>query len=702
MADLLGKVECWPDSGLLRVASFSMAFMPEHAIDRGQANHAYPTQIVVRKRGAAGELGRYKLTVRQTNTVFSSGGTFGKPMECHVTEAGDYVLSIELDGKCMAEIPFTATRQASGDAFNPVTRVFLDGPWPHYACLFMPRLSDTEATPVVRTWTRGGLFNKNKSELVSIEVYQGGDLVFVSAPVHKSNLLSDTMWHRSDSPLHFRTGDGGGPIKLRDLLKKDGEYLVVRKRDGSPTGAWKLVIRDGKPIPHPRSNLAFEPAKDRLLSRSPGGQKRGNSDLVWLEEVPMDQAKAVLAKGAAAPTGPTADQRTRWSATRHPHTGPAKLVITDVDCRMDGTLAVSDSVIAYATGGGNGVGFLRIGENTAQSIPNGQSYSGRMFHVCGPKIVLAQRDALAVFDTKSGKTSSIPATEISLTRTFGEMYGANVLAADGHLVATLNNPKRVTDRAMFKVLDVSGDSPRVIVLDNIDVPARDLTCVTVDAESGRFGVVSQRAKKFWIAPIAPGARFTEYDVSGHDGIHRNAQLRIEGDRALYFDETGRPKLRHIDLASKQVAVIGTLGKQMNWFTATPTHVAFVTNQSHGGSYLVKRGGITGPYAGAANSGKPSPGNGDFGFGSSLALTDDGATVLAGQGSGGISTGELLQVDDGKGWAVVANDSGAPLPAVDVRQGPGVIAFKTGSRNETKVAYLITGKRADFSGLKLLR
>ncbi|MCB9917154.1 MAG: hypothetical protein H6832_01965 [Planctomycetes bacterium] len=702
MYGLLGRIECYPDAGFVTVRDVDFAFMPESALYRGQGDHAYPVSIVVRKVGGSGEIGRYKLGVQPTHTVFSRGNTFGSPMECHLKEPGDYILSIELDKTTIVSVPFTAKHEASGDAFNPVTRVFLDGAWPHYACLAMHRLGDLDHTPVLRTWIRGGMFNKKKDETLGIEVYDGADLIFVSAPVHKSNLLSDSNWRASDAPLQFRTGDGGGPIKLRDLVKKDGDYLVVRKREGEMTGAWKLVIRNGKPVAHPRSKLDYDPPQDRLIGRSSGPQQREGIDLCWLEEVSLADANAALSKGGAAAAGPSAEMLARWTSKVASHAGAAKLALTDVDCRMDGTMEASDSIIAFATGGGNGVGYLKIGEDKAQSIPDGQSYSGRMFQVCGTKIVLTNRNTVAVFDTATGKTHAIPETEISLSKTFAEMYGATILAADGFLVGTLNDPKKVTDRSMFKVLDVSGDEPKIIVLDNIDIPVRDLTCVTVDAETGRFGVVSQRSKKFWIAPVVPGARFREYDVSGHDGVHRNAQLRLEGSHALLFDEVGKPKLRAVSLEDGQNVVIGTIGKQMNSFTATPSHVAFVTDESYGSNYHVKKGSIGGKFESAANSGKSGPGGGNFGLGSSLALTSGGLLVLAGQGKGGIGSGEFLQIDDGSGWAIVAGPDGEPLNAVDVRQGPGVIAFKTGSRNDTKVAYLLTGAKADFGGLKLLR
>lgn len=702
MFDFLSKIECLPDAGLVRVGSFGLAFMPESALYRGQGGYTYPVELVVRKRDKGQEVGRYKLTVQPRHTVFSVAGTSGQPMDCRLVEAGDYSLAVELEKVVLAKVDFTAKLEASGDAFNPVQRLTIDGPWPRLACLVLPKLGDPDQNPRLRTWERGGLFNRKKSETLGIEVYEGKDLVFVSTPGYRNDGLTESMWRHMDLVFQFRTGDGGGPTKVKDLCKKDGEFLVVRKREGELTGAWKLVIRDGKPVAHPRSQLSYDPPTERLIGRTPAAIARDNSDLCWLEEVEFEAAKATLGGGDAAAASASVEDIARWTSAQREHTGPAKLVTTNVDCRMDGTLALSDSVVAFATGGGNGVGFLRIGEDSAQSIPDGQSYNGKLFCVCGPKIVLVKGSGVAVFDTKTMTTHEVPAQQISLQKTSGDMYGANFIAGDGMLVATLNDPKKVDDRAMFKVIDLSGDEPKVIVLDNIDVAVRDLTSVSVDAETGRFGVVSQRVKKFWVAPVVAGAGFTEYDVSGHDGIHRNAQLRIEGTRALYFDEVGKPKLRALDLDTKQCSVIGTIGKPMNWFTATPTHVAFVTDQSYGSNYHVKKGVFGGPFESFENSGKDAMAGGNFGLGTSLALASDGTLVLAGQGSGGVATGEFLQVEIDKIWAVVAGEDGKPVPAVDVRQGPGVLAFKTGSRNDTKVAYLLTGSKPQWSSLKLLR
>lgn len=682
--------------GSLHLDRFVAGFIPREAYYTGAAGYDYPVKAYVRD-AAGNDLVRFDLAAEMDEAVFSIIRPHGTLDRYRFESPGDYSLAIEFRDEPMTTVPFTITIKESGDPFAPARETYATGPWADLGVIVLPQAGNAEEFPKIRSWARGGVFSENRVDKLEFEVRESGDVVFVGSETSISNSTSESDWTRRETGFKFRKGDGGGPAKLKDITKKDGDYLIVRKRNGEPEAGFEFQVRDGKLVPHPRSAFDHQPVTDQLLSRSTFGDRQ-LSDLIWMERLSPERLNELLGVGPAVATGPSPDDLARWTPGVLGG-GPAEVVLTDADCRMDGTLSVGDGVIAFATGGGNGVGYLVVGEDSARSLPDGQSFSGRQFCVTGKKIVLAKRNQVHVFDTQTGSMTAIPETEVYLLKTFGEMWGANILAGDGKLCAVLNDPKKVDDRVMLKVIDTSGPEPRWIAMDNVDVDAKDITSVAVDAETGLVGMLSNRRQKIWVGPVAEGARLAEFDFSGYDGFGQKCQLALAGGRAFGFDATGSPKLRSVEIGSGDLFSFGSIGMGETCYDLGSKHYAVATDTSRGSAYAIRFGAYGEEGSTPGNTGESGAGSGNFGMGSSLALTADGSVFLAGRGKGGIGADEFLQVSTGGDWRYVAGEDGEPLPAVDLRSGRGLIAFKTGNRNDTKIAYLLTGDALDSTGLR---
>ena len=86
----------------------------------------------------------------------------------------------------------------------------------------------------------------------------------------------------------------------------------------------------------------------------------------------------------------------------------------------------------------------------------------------------------------------------------------------------------------------------------------------------------------------------------------------------------------------------------------------------------------------------STGNGKIGYGQTAALAPDATLFIAGAGKSGLGSGEFLMALTGGAWKEFSGDDGKALPACDVTIGDGLLAFKSGKRNDTTIGYATFG------------
>lgn len=699
MSSLLKSFKVYPDGpapdagGTFWLDRFYCAFLPPECIYDGRdlIKDVNQTWAVLRRAGNSTELGRWPLLAEKAPTVFSSLRVVGGGIEFNFERPGDYVLSIQIDDDPFGQLPFEVSFVESDDPFNPARKTYVtDGPYKTLSMLTLPDTGAPGEVPFVRVWTRGGIYNKSgDNESLALTIEQNGLLVYTTNETVLRAIDHDSTWRAQDFSLKFPKGQGGGPVKTANLLSNDGTYEVIVRRQGEVERVWRFDVAGGKVVPIPRQELGYQPHFDYLMGRWPGSDSLKQSDLYWMEALGAEDAVAAASSGPAAVAGPTDADRAGWvvKSSQAPASG-FELTVTSVATRMDSGIAVGPDIIAFGTGSNTGVSWLKVGEESERTIPGGQEASASLFAVCGSKIVLTKRNQVLVYDTTTESMTTIPEEDIYLWRTSGGQYAANFFRADGHLVATLNNPTKVSDRAQVKVIDVSGPEPRIIALHGPDFPPGDINSVAVDAKSGRVAFGSQKQQGIFHAPVAPGAPFTKVDLAAYDSFGRSCQLVLDGSRALYFDAAGAQKLRLVDLDKNQIGVGGQLLNERRYYDIRDGVLGFASDQSRGSGAAVAVGRF-----GEQLAFPPGTGEDDFGLGQSVAVSEKGLVFVAGDGKGGVGSGEVLYVTDGTAWRPVAGPDGAAIPAVDVVAGPSVIAFKTGKANNTRVAYAVVGTGA---------
>ena len=165
--------------------------------------------------------------------------------------------------------------------------------------------------------------------------------------------------------------------------------------------------------------------------------------VVFMERLSDAEAKAAM-EGGSTSSAKTADiDKSRWQwLPRDIDPGRSfEFNVTDIETRTDTGFAVGEDMVVFGTGFPTGVKYMLAGDTKPREIPAGETFSSKVFCVCGRKIVLTKRSKVFVFDTKTERMTEIPETEISLYNPSNEQINSH-----GYLVATVNKATAVTDQ----------------------------------------------------------------------------------------------------------------------------------------------------------------------------------------------------------------------------------------------------------------
>jgi hypothetical protein len=172
-----------------------------------------------------------------------------------VGEPGDYVLSVEIDGRPITTLPFSMKRETGTDPFNPSTTFVREGPWRDLA-YFSDRPETPDSHLEFSWWTSlRELPPGTKNPLVTLHLLYGGqEIAATRSPVVPTQTDWQFLYHEfvaQEKPIRWMT--------LADLTKRDGEYTVVAKVNGKPYKSYRAEVRGGKLQRHPRNDLNTEP-----------------------------------------------------------------------------------------------------------------------------------------------------------------------------------------------------------------------------------------------------------------------------------------------------------------------------------------------------------------------------------------------------------------------------------------------------------
>ena len=203
-----------------------------------------------------------------------------------IGEAGDYELSVRVDGQAITSLPFTMKREASNDPFNPKNTFVREGPWRDLAH-FSVATEDTDSHLEFSWWTSlRELPPGTKNPMVTLHLMYGGrEIAATRSPV----VPTQTDWQFLRHEFHFPAEPKVRWMTLADLTKRDGEYTVVAKVNGTPFKSYKAEVKGGQLQRHPRNSMNMEPHTAFISPRQVDTSSRTTSrysmrDVYWIRK----------------------------------------------------------------------------------------------------------------------------------------------------------------------------------------------------------------------------------------------------------------------------------------------------------------------------------------------------------------------------------------------------------------------------------
>jgi hypothetical protein len=201
-----------------------------------------------------------------------------------IGEAGDYVLSVQIEGQPITSLQFSMKREASSDPFNPKNTFVREGPWRDLAHFSVnPEESDSHLE--FSWWTSlRELPAGTKNPMVTLHLMSGNqEIASTRSPV----VPTQTDWQFLRHEFHFPAEPKVRWMTLADLTKKDGVYTVVAKVNGKNFKSYRAEVKGGQLQRHPRSQMDIEPHTNFISPRQVDTSSRTSSryamrDLFWV------------------------------------------------------------------------------------------------------------------------------------------------------------------------------------------------------------------------------------------------------------------------------------------------------------------------------------------------------------------------------------------------------------------------------------
>ncbi|MEM6688884.1 MAG: hypothetical protein AAF664_05620 [Planctomycetota bacterium] len=651
-----------------------------------------PVDVVISKAGSTQPLAIQPLAIGNKQGVFNRLGVRGAVSEFKFTKPGKYTATYRAGGRPMTIIPFSVEIETNNDQFDPKSFVYLNGPWEDWAYLFASVEKGSAANPEAHFWVRKKSFLTNpEADRYTAEIRREGDVLAISEAGSSNSRKWQFMRLRFKQP----ESKGGGPIQMSEIASRDDDYQILIFRNGDRFASYPLQIRQGQIVMHPRSQTQHQPRTEYIVPRFPGLLGTLGSDSAghafWMKRQPINGESSSQSNVAKVPSK---DDLARWEWLPR-SIDPNRefdLKVTAISTRNDTHLAAGEDLIVFGTGFPRGVAYMNVGDDRSREIPDGETYNSKVFGVCGTKIILVKDKQIVIFDTRSKTLTPIPNTDVAL-------YSPSMLTFDtnGFLVATINDVAQVTDKTVLKVIDVSGDTPAIIPINNAAYTHRDVTSVSVDAKSGGVAVSSSSKKLLSVARIVPNGKQFLFSVDTYRGVGPQ-KIYLEDEWLTYPDSDWKVRLLKLDEPPKAVTDQAFPRVGNGFFVRKGRLVVATNDQKVGSRYAFAVGDLDDPPILANGTGAPIPGtSAGLGMGGSAAIAVDKTVFVAGTAGDSTGVGERLQLfDDDSGWIPIIGPSGKPLPASEVVTSMGLLAFKTLNKSRNPViGYATYGQRVDY-------
>lgn len=666
-------------------AALATAFLP----------HGAKFDVVISEAGSDEPLFVQPMAVSQPFAIFNRVAARGNSREFKFSKPGNYVATYRADGKPMTVVPFEIEFVKNGDEFDPKTHVYANGPWSEFAYLFASVNDGAEANLQVCFWVRKKSFDPNpEADRYTVELRKDGDVIAQS----EGGSSNSKKWQFMRLRLKHPDSKGGRELKVKELA--DGQYDVMVMRNNELHAAFQFDFSDGKPQFHPRQASDYQPRTEYIVPRFPGllGVQGDDSagHIIWMERLSDSDAASIADAAPKAAAAVSGEQKARWNwipRSIDPNR-PFQLSITDVETRNDTGLAAGEDLIVFGTGFPNGVKYIKVGDTQPREIPGGDTYNAKVFGVCGTKIVLVKKNQVAVYDTSTEKLTEIPASDVTLYN-----VSQQLLATNGFLVGIVNRATSVSDGTIVKIIDVSGDQPKIIPIKNSDYLDSQVTSIAVDAKNGTMAVSSSSQKLIAAAKIAPLANQMVFDATDYQGVGPQAIFN-EDDWIAYPDADWKVRLLNLESGDSKAITDQPFPRAGNGFFVRQGRLAVASTAHKSGSrYGFEVGDLPAAPRMVPGTGDPIEGtSGGLGMAGCAAIAVDKTVFIAGTPGDRIDKGEHLQIlDDENGkWIPVVGADSKPVAASDVTTSMGLLAFKVlTDAGKTVIGYATYGQRVDY-------
>ena len=181
-----------------------------------------------------------------------AGGAKGAAGGGPVLGAGKYTLEFYAAGKKFYVFPFQVSKVASKDPFKPGDGHYLDGDWENWGYLYYSE-ANPERNLEWKFWLRDKTVDiRGKDAKIDVTISKGGKVIVESNPATYN--IKPTWIRFAFGLSHPKKGTSGGAyFKAKDLLAKDGSYVLTVKIDKKTYGSWKFNVKGGKLVYGPRT-----------------------------------------------------------------------------------------------------------------------------------------------------------------------------------------------------------------------------------------------------------------------------------------------------------------------------------------------------------------------------------------------------------------------------------------------------------------
>ena len=270
-------------TGMIRVENTDLIFAPPGSPD---------ANVTIRTNDSASVASwDFSDSYINTTAVFARLRASGSAM--HTLSVGDYSMDYSVGGNIITSIPFSVQQHStSDDPFNPSSTLKFVGPWQNWAYITGRSPNDPDGTAYVHFWAGSSDLPEGQRRAgFIIKLFRDGALIAQSNP-RTGNISNKIMNPHSAFLQEPHEADKSHLAKNVPLseLRKSGNYKVEIQlvETGDTIRSFAFSAADGKFVPHPRTNLGYQPATEymapRAYARGFGGYEF--MEVHWIEAAP--------------------------------------------------------------------------------------------------------------------------------------------------------------------------------------------------------------------------------------------------------------------------------------------------------------------------------------------------------------------------------------------------------------------------------